>query len=121
MDGMTQQSGFSGGVSGADSPSTSAVDTATTTSGAETNPIESPSSGGDGGSTPPATATAGAENTVAESEKGSFKLVFNPRTNRNEVISTMPQETEAETEQTQAEPKQTASRPQAEQKQPQNN
>ena len=33
---------------------------------------------------------------VAQSEKGSFKLVYNPRTGRNEVISTMPKEEEAE-------------------------
>lgn len=121
MDGMTQQSGFSGGVSGADSPSTSAVDTATTTSGTETTTIDSPSTGGDGGSTPPATATAETEKTVAQSEKGSFKLVYNERTGRNEVVSTMPTETEqADVQQTEAPVKQTEaneSKPQAEQKQ----
>ena len=120
MDGMTQQSGFSGGVSGADSPSTSAVDTATTTSGTETTTIDSPSTGGDGGSTPPATATAETEKTVAQSEKGSFKLVYNERTGRNEVVSTMPQESEANEHETQAPAKQTEaneSKPQAEQKQ----
>ena len=120
MDGMTQQSGFSGGVSGADSPSTSAVDTATTTSGTETTTIDSPSTGGDGGSTPPATATAETEKTVAQSEKGSFKLVYNERTGRNEVVSTMPQESEADEYQTEAPVKQTEaneSKPQAEQKQ----
>ncbi len=121
MDGMTQQSGFSGGVSGADSPSTSAVDTATTTSGTETTTIDSPSTGGDGGSTPPATATAETEKTVAQSEKGSFKLVYNERTGRNEVVSTMPTETEqAEVQQTEAPVKQTEaneSKPQAETKQ----
>lgn len=121
MDGLNQQSGFSGGASGADSPSTSAVDTATTTSGTETTTIDSPSTGGDGGSTPPATATAGAEKTVAQSEKGSFKLVYNERTGRNEVVSTMPTETEqAEVQQTEAPVKQTEaneSKPQAEQKQ----
>ena len=120
MDGMTQQSGFSGGVSGADSPSTSAVDTATTTSGTETTTIDSPSTGGDGGSTPPATATAETEKTVAQSEKGSFKLVYNERTGRNEVVSTMPQESEANEYETQAPAKQTEaneSKPQAEQKQ----
>lgn len=120
MDGMTQQSGFSGGVSGADSPSTSAVDTATTTSGTETTTIDSPSTGGDGGSTPPATATAETEKTVAQSEKGSFKLVYNERTGRNEVVSTMPQESEANEYETQAPAKQTEaneSKPQAETKQ----
>ena len=121
MDGMTQQSGFSGGVSGADSPSTSAVDTATTTSGTETTTIDSPSTGGDGGSTPPATATAETEKTVAQSEKGSFKLIYNERTGRNEVVSTMPTETEqADVQQTEAPVKQTEaneSKPQAEQKQ----
>ena len=120
MDGMTQQSGFSGGVSGADSPSTSAVDTATTTSGTETYTNDSPSTGGDGGSTPPATATAETEKTVAQSEKGSFKLVYNERTGRNEVVSTMPQESEADEQQPQAQPKQTeanGSKPQAEEKQ----
>ena len=127
MDGMTQQSGFSGGVSGADSPSTSAVDTATTTSGTETTTIDSPSTGGDGGSTPPATATAETEKTVAQSEKGSFKLVYNERTGRNEVVSTMPQESEANEHETQAPAKQTEapvkqteaneSKPQAETKQ----
>ena len=121
MDGMTQQSGFSGGASGADSPSTSAVDTATTTSGTETTTIDSPSTGGDGGSTPPATATAETEKTVAQSEKGSFKLVYNERTGRNEVVSTMPTETEqADVQQTQAPAKQAEaneSKPQAEQKQ----
>jgi hypothetical protein len=120
MDGMTQQSGFSGGVSGADSPSTSAVDTATTTSGTETTTIDSPSTGGDGGSTHPATATAETEKTVAQSEKGSFKLVYNERTGRNEVVSTMPQESEANEYETQAPAKQTEaneSKPQAETKQ----
>ena len=120
MDGMTQQSGFSGGASGADSPSTSAVDTATTTSGTETYTNDSPSTGGDGGSTPPAAATAETEKTVAQSEKGSFKLVYNERTGRNEVVSTMPQEIEANEYETQAPAKQTEaneSKPQAEQKQ----
>ena len=127
MDGMTQQSGFSGGVSGADSPSTSAVDTATTASGTETYTNDSPSTGGDGGSTPPATATAETEKTVAQSEKGSFKLVYNERTGRNEVVSTMPQESEANEHETQAPAKQTEapvkqteaneSKPQAETKQ----
>ena len=121
MDGLNQQSGFSGGASGADSPSTSAVDTATTTSGTETTTIDSPSTGGDGGSTPPATATAETEKTVAQSEKGSFKLIYNERTGRNEVVSTMPTETEqADVQQTEAPVKQTEaneSKPQAEQKQ----
>ena len=97
---MTSQSGFSAGAAGNDSPSTTSsapVDTAATASTAETHPSESPASGGGGGSIPPATATTGAEdNSVAQSEKGSFKLVFNPRTGRNEVISTMPKEEEAE-------------------------
>ena len=97
---MTTQSGFSAGAAGNDSPSTTSsapVDTAATASTAETHPSESPASGGGGGSIPPATATTGAEdNSVAQSEKGSFKLVFNPRTGRNEVISTMPKEEEAE-------------------------
>ena len=117
MDGLEQQSGFSGGASGTESPSNSAADTAATTSNAGTYSNDSPSSGGDGGSQPPATATAGTEQTVAESEKGSFKLVYNPRTGRNEVVSTMPKETEPEDEQPEAPVKQTESKPQAEPKQ----
>ena len=118
MDGLTQQSGFGAGTGGDNSPSTAATDAVTPS--AETSTNDSPSSDGGGGSTPPAAATKGADNTVAESEKGSFKLVYNPRTNRNEVVSTMPTENEAEDNQTQAnvqqsqaETKQAESKPQA--------
>ena len=90
-----QQTGFSAGVS-SDSPSTSIADSTQTT---ETHTNDSPSPDVGGGSQPPAAANTGAEdNTLAQSEKGSFKLVFNERTGRNEVVSTMPTETEPEEE-----------------------
>ena len=124
MDGMTQQSGFNAGTGGGDSPSASTVETTTTTTASETQTNESPSSDGGGGLPPASTATGAEDNTVAQSERGSFKLVFNKMTGRNEVISTMPTETEEEPEQTEAPIKQTEantqqpeSKPQAEPKQ----
>lgn len=90
----TQQSGFGGDGSGGYNPP-AATDTGTSTpsSNAETYTNNSSASESGGGSTPPAAATTGVEkNTVAQSEKGSFKLVYNERTGRNEVVSTMPEE-----------------------------
>ena len=90
--GITQQSGFSAG-SGGDFSSVATADT--TASSTETSTNAGSASDGGGGSAPPAAATSGADNnTVAQSEKGSFVLRFNERTGRNEVVSTMPQETD---------------------------
>ena len=84
-----------GGSAGGGYPSltTTSADTGqTTASASETNTYDSPAPESGGSSVPPATATTGADNTVAQSEKGSFKLVYNERTGRNEVVSTMPEE-----------------------------
>lgn len=83
-----------GGSAGGGSPSlTTSADTGqTTASVSETNTYDSPAPESGGSSAPPATATTGADNTVAQSERGSFKLVYNERTGRNEVVSTMPEE-----------------------------
>ena len=88
----TQQSSFGSDVGGGSTPS--AVSD-TSVSGTETSTNNSSASDGGGGSTPPATATQEADNTVAQSERGSFKLVYNKMTGRNEVVSTMPPEEEA--------------------------
>ena len=84
-----------GGAVGGGSPSlTTSTDSGQASApAAETTTYDSPAPQSGGGSTPPATATTGAgDNTVAQSERGSFKLVYNERTGRNEVVSTMPEE-----------------------------
>ena len=118
---MTQQSGFSTGTGGNSDVSPSATNTDTATaSGADASTNERSASEGGGGSIPPATATPGADkNELAASENGSFKLVYNPRTGRNEVVSTMPKEQEqqpAEQPQVQKEtPAQPETKPQTQQ------
>ena len=87
----TQQSSF--GADGGGSSTPSAASDAPVSS-AETSTNHSSASDGGGGSTPPSTATQEADNTVAQSEHGSFKLVYNKMTGRNEVVSTMPTESE---------------------------
>lgn len=85
--------GFSSVTEGAGTTSaqTDNVSSATTSS-AETSTNDSSVTGGSN-AIPPNDATAGAEKTIAQSEKGSFVLRFNERTGRNEVVSTMPEET----------------------------
>ncbi len=78
---------------GSPSLTTSADNGQTTAPASETNTYESSASESGGGSAPASTATTGADKTVAQSERGSFKLVYNERTGRNEVVSTMPEET----------------------------
>ncbi len=91
------QMGFSGGGVGEGGDSSASVDTtpSTVSTGAETSTTESSATGNESGLPPTATQPV-ADNTVAQSEKGSFVLRYNERTGRNEVVSTMPQETEQE-------------------------
>ena len=91
---MTTSMGFNAG--GAESSGTSSAPTENvssgTASGVETLTNDSSATGGSSAIPPNAAAAKEAENTKAQSEKGSFVLRFNERTGRNEVISTMPQQ-----------------------------
>ena len=106
---MTTQTGFSGG--GADTGTGSApTESAPSTTSAETSTTDSSATGGNSAIPPNAGAAKSAENTIAQSEKGSFVLRYNERTGRNEVVSTMPTETEPASEQQQTNaPERTAS------------
>ena len=111
---MTTSMGFNAG--GAESSGTSSAPTENvssgTASGVETSTNDSSATGGGSAIPPNATAAKEAENTKAQSEKGSFVLRFNERTGRNEVISTMPQQETESAEET-AQPEATASQQQA--------
>ena len=96
MDGEStnMQMGFSGGAAGEGGGNP--VDSTPAASDVGTSTTEGSAAEGGNGSIPPASAAPAAEKTIASSEKGSFKLVYNERTGRNEVVSTMPEDTGSE-------------------------
>ena len=93
------QMGFSAGGAGENGAPSSPADSSpsTVSQSTETSTTDSSATGNDSG-LPPAASQPVAEKAIAQSEKGSFVLRFNERTGRNEVVSTMPEETEPQEE-----------------------
>jgi len=93
------QMSFSAGSAGETGQSPAPTESAPSpvSPGAETSTTDSSATGNDSG-LPPAASQPVADKTIAQSEKGSFVLRFNERTGRNEVISTMPEETDTQEE-----------------------
>ena len=113
------QTGCSAAGAATGEASAASAESTSNVSGAETNSTDGSAAGKESGLPPTASQPAADNNIVAASEKGSFELRYNERTGRNEVVSTMPAETEGQGQQSEELEQQPQAQQQTQQ-QPQN-